>query len=98
MGASRALTLRLEPADYGRLEIEADRLGLSPATLARVYVRAALNREKADAARMRRERGMAALNGFAELREDLRRDGFPEVDSLRYLREAREELERRPSL
>ena len=47
---------------------------------------------------MRRERGMAALNGFAELREDLRRDGFPEVDSLRYLREAREELERRPSL
>lgn len=98
MAANRALTLRLEPADYDRLEAEADRMGVSPATLARVYVRSALSGEQASPARKRRERGIAALNALAELRDDLRRRGLPEVDSLQVLREARDELERRPSL
>ena len=39
---SRALTVRLERADYERLEREATRLGMRPGTLARVLLRASL--------------------------------------------------------
>jgi predicted DNA-binding protein len=46
MSTTRAITLRLEPADYERLEAEAERLGMPPATLARVSVRAGLSNGK----------------------------------------------------
>jgi predicted DNA-binding protein len=95
MAANRALTLRLEPEDYERLDAEADRLGLAPATLARVYVRNALSHGKESEVVDRRERGTAALEALAALRDGLRHDGYPEVDSLVFLREAREELESR---
>jgi hypothetical protein len=39
MSMTKAITLRLDPSDYERLETEAERLGVAPATLAQVYVR-----------------------------------------------------------
>ena len=85
----RAVTLRLDPADYDRLEAEAERLGMSPGTLARVYVRAGLSGSATEAERRRRA-GLVALDRLAELAADL-----PPVDAVRVARESREELELR---
>jgi hypothetical protein len=98
MGTDRALTLRLEAADYRRLQDEAARLGLPPATLARVYVRNGLYRQYEAESRRRRDQTLAALDALEAFREELEREGYPTVDSLQILRESREELESRPAL
>jgi hypothetical protein len=82
----KAVTLRLEPADYVRLEAEAERLGMSPGTLARVYVRAGLGGGTTEAERRRRV-GLAALDRLAALTADL-----PPADAVRAVREGRDEL------
>jgi methylphosphotriester-DNA--protein-cysteine methyltransferase len=97
MNATKAITLRLDPADHAWLEAEAKRLGLSPGTLARVYVRAGLRGEVAEA-EQRRRTGREALDRLDALRAELRRAGYPSVDTLTVLRESRKELEQRPRL
>jgi hypothetical protein len=89
MVAMKAVTLRLETADYERLEDEATRLGMSPGTLARVYVRAGLSGGTTEAERRRRV-GLAALDRLTALTADL-----PPVDAVRAAREGRDELARR---
>jgi hypothetical protein len=88
----KAVTLRLDPADYERLEGEAARLGMSPGTLARVYVRAGLNAGATEAERRRRA-GLAALDRLAALTADL-----PPVDAVSAARDSRDELARRSVL
>ena len=60
MSATKSITFRLDPADYERLEAEATRLRMAPATLVRVYVRAALSGGETQAAK-NRSAGLAAL-------------------------------------
>jgi hypothetical protein len=71
----RALTVRLESADYALLEGEARRLGPSTGALARLYVRAGLNGGGAEVARRRRD-GLAALDRLNALTA-----GLPPVDA-----------------
>jgi hypothetical protein len=97
MNATKTITLRLDPADYAGLEKEAKRLGLSPGTLARVYVRAGLHSDAAEAGQRRRT-GLEALDRLDALRAELRQAGYPSVDALAVLRESRAELEQRPRL
>jgi hypothetical protein len=87
----KAVTLRLHPADYERLEAEAERLGMLPGTLARVYVRAGLSGGAIEA--KRRRAGLAALDRLAELTADL-----PPIDAIDVARASRDELERRSAL
>jgi hypothetical protein len=96
MGVTKAITLRLEPADYERLEAEARRLGMTPGTLARVYVRAGLSGGKTRAEQNYRP-GLAALEHLAVLRAELRQAGYPSVDAVELAQESRAELERRSS-
>ena len=88
----KVVSIHLEPEDYGSLEGEAIRLGLSPATLARDYVRATLAGRTPERERQPQE-GLAALERLAALTEDL-----PPVDAVRVSRQSRELLERRASL
>jgi len=89
----RAISVRLEAADYERLAAEARRLGLPPATLVRLYVRAGLGGEGETGAERSRRAGLAALDRLAELTADL-----PPIDAVRVARESRDELERRTRL
>ncbi len=91
MAGTKAITLRLDEADYERLAAEAERLGMRPGTLARAYLRADLGSVPETEAERRRRVGLAALKRLRELTADL-----PPVDALAILRESREELERRP--
>lgn len=91
---TKAITLRLDPTDYDRLETEAERLGMAPATLARVYVRAGLNGEVESVAARNRRAGLAALHHLAELRERLP-DADSPVDVVEIMAEGREERDRR---
>jgi hypothetical protein len=75
VSAVRAITLRLDLEDHRRLEAEAERLGVAPATLARVYVRAGLRGEDETVAERIRQAGLEALRGLAELRRSLPADG-----------------------
>ncbi len=93
MDATKAITVRLDPADYERLAAEARRLGLSPGTLARVYVRARLAGNGWAEVDERGRVGLAALEGLAALRERLPEAG--PVDAVELIREGCEELERR---
>jgi len=86
----RAITLRLDPEDYGRLESEAARLGVAPATLVRMYVRARFDGDETEAEKRRRA-GLQALDRLTELTVNL-----PFVDAVQTARESREELDRRP--
>jgi predicted DNA-binding protein len=92
MSVLRAVTLRLDPEDYERLETEAKRLGLAPATLVRIYVRARLNGGEAELERRSRI-GLEALDRLARLTADL-----PAVDAMEIARESRGDLESRSSL
>lgn len=92
MSAMRVITLRLAPQDYERLEAAAIRLGVPPATLGRVYVRAGLNGEEPQGERRRRT-GLDALDRLAALTADL-----PAVDAVQIAQESREELESRSHL
>lgn len=93
VGSMRALSVRLETADYDRLEAEAKRLGLPPATLVRLYVRAGLNGTMETEMARRRRSGLAALSRLAALTADL-----PPVDAVQLARESRDELDQRPGL
>ncbi|HEY3108530.1 MAG TPA: hypothetical protein VGL23_07240 [Chloroflexota bacterium] len=75
-----------------RGEAEAERLGVAPGTLARIYVRAGLSRNS-DEAERRRRAGLAALDRLAELTADL-----PPVDAVQVASHSREALERRSVL
>jgi len=94
MSATKAITLRLDPGDHERLEVEAKRLGLPPATLARVYVRAGLQSENPAATERARHAGLAALNRLAKLRDTLPDNDSP-VDVVQIIAAGREERDRR---
>jgi hypothetical protein len=87
MSALRAITLRLDPDDYQRLESEAARLGVPLATLVRMYVRGRLNGDVTETERQRRA-GLAALDRLREMTVNL-----PHVDAVQIARESRDELE-----
>ena len=89
----RVISVRLDTADYDQLEAEANRLGLPPATLVRIYVRAGLAGNGETEAEWRRRTALAALDRLATLTADL-----PSVDAVQVARESREELEQRPHL
>jgi hypothetical protein len=88
---SRALTVRLEPEDYERLEREANRLGMRPGTLARVLLRASLGEPEQQLANppISLQR---LLDRLAALRE-----GLPPADAAAIVAAGRAELERRGS-
>ena len=94
MSATKSITFRLDPADYERLEAEATRLRVAPATLVRVYVRAALSGGGETQAAKDRRAGLAALEELAALRERLP-DGQPPLDVVRIIAEGRQELDQR---
>jgi hypothetical protein len=96
MSTTKAITVRLDPADFERLAAEAKRLGMSPSTLARVYVRAGIAGKVETEAERRRRAGLAALKGLAALRERLPEVGA--IDVVELIREGREELDRRTAL
>lgn len=91
MSTLRAITLRLAPDDYARLESEAARLGVPPATLVRMYVRGRLSGDETEAERQRRA-GLEALDRLTELTVNL-----PHVDAVQIARESRDELDNRPT-
>ena len=92
MSGLRAITLRLDSADYDRLETEAAHLGVAPAVLARMYIRARLKGRETDPDE-RRQAAFDALERLAKLGPEL-----PLVDAVLTARESREELEARPNL
>lgn len=92
MNTLRAITVRLDPVDYARLEAEAERLGVPPATLVRMYVRGRPSGDDTEGERRRRI-GPQALDQLADLTADL-----PPVDAAQIAHESREALEARPSL
>jgi hypothetical protein len=94
MRATKVISLRLDREDRERLEAEAQRLGLAPATLARVYVRAGLHGNDLSTTGRARRAGLDALEGLAELRGSLPHDG-PAVDVVQIIAEGREERDRR---
>ncbi len=75
MRVTKVITFRVNPTDYERLEAEAKRLGVAPATLARVYVRAGLSGETQSRSAKNRQTGLAALRSLAALRRRLTDDG-----------------------
>ena len=86
MSGLRAITLRLAPDDYDRLEAEAQRLGVPTATLVRIYVRAQLSTGEPGLGKQARI-GLDALDRLAGLTT-----GLPAVDAVQTVRESREEL------
>ena len=86
---SRALTVRLEPQDYERLEREATRLGMRPGTLARVLLRASLG-----APERRPEHPSVSLERLFDRLARLR-EGLPPVDAAAVTAAGRTTLETR---
>jgi hypothetical protein len=86
MVRTRAITVRLDPTDYDRLSAEAQRLGMRPGTLVRVYLRAGLARNDETEAERRRRIGLEALDRLAALTADL-----PLIDAVRIAEESRHE-------
>lgn len=77
MAVTRAITLRLEEGDFEHLEAEADRLGMRPGTLARLYLRAGLRGQVEESAEAPGRRvSLAASERLARLREELRHGGY----------------------
>jgi len=89
----KTIVVELDPADYDRLRDEAARQGKALDALARDYLRAQLP-DQTDADDKRRQ-VLEALEKFRELREQLRREGYPSLDGVELARQSREELERR---
>jgi hypothetical protein len=86
---SRALTVRLEPQDYERLEREATRLGMRPGTLARVLLRASLG-----APERQPEHPSVSLEQLFDRLARLR-EGLPPVDAAAVTAAGRTMLETR---
>jgi hypothetical protein len=93
MSAAKAISLRLDPEDRERLEAEAQRLGLSPATLARAYVHVGLLGSDLIPVGGARRADLAVLERLSELRHALPDDGSA-VDVVRVIAEGREERDR----
>ena len=89
---AKAITVRLDPSDYDRLESEADRLGMAPGTLARVYVRTGLAGKPGEDWMSRR----SGLTVLARLK-DLRSHQTETADAVALVREGRRELSARGS-
>ena len=96
MKATKAVTVRLAIDDYEQLVSEAGRLAMSPAQLARSYVRAGLagSIERTDDERCRI--GQAALEGLSLLRTRL--PDSDSVDVVALVREGRDALAQRLAL
>lgn len=92
----RAITVLLESEDYERLQVAAERRGTPPGVLAEAYLRASLREDSMVEVEQKRQAGIAALKGLAELRERLP-DAGP-VDMVQLIRDGREELCRRPAV
>ncbi len=90
MSVTKVITLRVNLADYERLEAEAERLGVVPTTLAQRYVRAGLSGEAQSRSAKSRQTGLAALRELAELRQRLPDHGS-RVDVVEIIAEGREE-------
>ena len=91
MARTKAITLRLDPSDYDRLEAEAERIGVRAGTLARVYVRAGLEGGAETDTQRRHRAGLDALTTLARLAV-----GLSPIDAVEVARQSREELARRP--
>lgn len=89
----KTITVRLDPAEYERLEAEAKRLGTSQGALARDFVRDCLKARETPEERKRRT--LEVLDRLEMLRAELRRAGYPTVDAVELVRQGREELEQR---
>lgn len=92
----RAITLRLDEANYRQLAAVAKRQGTAPEALAAAYVRAGLAGDEKDVADRRRAAGLAALRGLAAFRERLLDVG--PIDVVQLVQEGRQDLERRMAL
>ena len=90
MTVRKGIRLHLEAEDYERLEAEAKRLGMRPATLAQAYIRAGLAEHAESGAQKKRRLGLAVLDRLAKLTADL-----PRIDAVEVARESREELDQR---
>jgi hypothetical protein len=97
VGATKASTVRVDQADYERLEAEARRLGMRPSALVRMCLRSGLGWNGGIQVEQRLRVGLEALERLTALREELRRAGYPAADAVQLVREGREELEPRPS-
>jgi hypothetical protein len=92
MGTPRVITLQLDPEEYERLESEAKRLGMHPAALVRMYIRAKVHGGDIQAQRQSQD-GLEALDRMEKLTANL-----PTVDAVQVARESRDELEGRPGV
>ncbi len=94
MSTTHTITITFDEDEYDRLSAEARRRGVAPDTLAREYVHDSLPAQTAEDDEVL-QRTMAALEQLRELREDMRRRGYPSVDAVELIREGRRELEER---
>jgi hypothetical protein len=90
--AAKPLTVRLDSADYERLEDTAGQLGMRPGTLARVLLHASLTGART-ASLGNRARALAALARLRQMAADL-----PPVDGVAVAAEARRDLDARTQL
>ena len=89
--ATKAVTIRLDPGDYERLEAEARQAGVSPSALVRDYVRSALSKNPPSDPEQRRQALLSALEGLRELRERL--PDLGPVDVVEIINQGRRERE-----
>jgi hypothetical protein len=88
--ASRLISLRIPAGDYSKLQRDAAALGLKPAVLARVLIRASLNAPSAAPRRHSRRQVAAALD---RIDRRIATGGVPAVDPVALIKRAREERE-----
>ena len=89
--AAKTISVRLDPADVGRLAIAAGKLGVSPGTFARVLIKAGLDAPNQPDAFARATK-LRALD--KRMRASWPTDASP-IDSVTLVREGRDELESR---
>jgi hypothetical protein len=94
MSAATTIHVQLDADDYDRLAAEARRRGMQPDRLVHDLIHAAFPDNETDAERTTRI-GLDALDRLAELRANLRRDGYPTVDVEQLVRDGRDELDAR---
>jgi hypothetical protein len=85
---TRLVSLRVSESDYAKLEQQSADLGLKPAVLARVLIRASLN-APAEASRRHTRRQVAAVLDRIDKRVAATK--HPSVDAVALIRRARDE-------
>lgn len=90
--ATKLVSLRFSETDYSKLKEEAASLGLKPAVLARVLIRASLNASREAPVRHSRKQFVAALGRLDRL---VASSGAPAVDAVELIRQARDERDER---